>query len=96
MNAERLENLAKDLRTLSAGGFDARKTSFVEIQHWRMATRPVLTICGMALDHPALGRKPIQTSEVYYLDLQLGIARTLSRWYRLGVPFEMPPSTFHQ
>lgn len=41
---------------------------------------------GVVEGHPKLGTgREITTSQTFYLDTELGIARTLNRWYRLGV-----------
>ena len=87
-DALRLEGLAADLRAIDAGEFQLEPGAGVELESWRLVHRPVLSMIGVAIDHPRLGTKPIETSEVYFIDLDLGIARTLSTWYRLGVPFK--------
>jgi len=45
-----------------------------------------LCLAGFAAGHPLLGTKHIATSPVWVLDPGLRWARTLSRFYRLGVP----------
>jgi hypothetical protein len=45
-----------------------------------------LALTGFAAGHPRLGSRPIVTSQLWTLDPQLRWARTLSRFYRLGVP----------
>lgn len=54
---------------------------------WRL----VLVITGLALTgftagHPLLGNRKIITSPLWVLDPDLRWARTLTRFYRLGVP----------
>lgn len=87
-DALRLEELAFDLRAIEAGEFPLELGNAVGLESWRLVRRPVLSMTGVAIDHPRLGTKPIETSEVYFIDLELGIARTLSTWYRLGAPFK--------
>ncbi|WP_420024058.1 DUF6634 family protein (plasmid) [Cereibacter azotoformans] len=60
------------------------------LDHWR----PVLTLGGVPLlwgrvsRHPRLGDALITTSPLIALDRDAGWARTFSRWYKLGVPFD--------
>jgi hypothetical protein len=45
-----------------------------------------LALTGFAAGHPMLGARAIVTSPLWVLDPKLCWARTLSRFYRLGVP----------
>ncbi|WP_145109916.1 DUF6634 family protein [Cereibacter sediminicola] len=60
------------------------------LDHWR----PMLTLGGVPLlwgrvsRHPRLGDALITTSPLIALDRDEGWARTFSRWYKLGVPFD--------
>jgi hypothetical protein len=92
-DASRLEQLARDLRAIAAGSLAIDNTASVELANWRLAYRRVLSLNGVSIDHPTLGTKAIHTSEVYFIDLDRGLARTLSRWYRLTTPFTPLPST---
>jgi hypothetical protein len=91
-DASRLEQLACDLRAIAAGSLKIDKDASVELANWRLTYRRVLSLNGLSIDHPMLGTKPVHTSEVYFIDLERGIARTLSRWYRLTTPFTPPAS----
>jgi hypothetical protein len=95
-DASRLEQLAGDLRAIAAGNLTIDKETAVELANWRLTYRRVLSLNGVSIDHPTLGTKSIHTSEVYFIDLDRGIARTLSRWYRLTTPFTPPGSTSEQ
>jgi hypothetical protein len=80
---ERLRSLADDLEAVSAG-LVAERPSAV-ITSWSFATRPAPCLVGNTFGHPKIddGRRAI-TSEVYYVDPNRRLARTLSRWYGLG------------
>ncbi|WP_137157508.1 DUF6634 family protein [Rhizobium sp. FKL33] len=85
--AIRLEALAADLRGVGTKGFTL-STSFVDITDWSLAVRPTACLEGFVWDHPTVGTERVKTSELYYFDKKAGIARTLSRWYRLGQPYQ--------
>jgi hypothetical protein len=52
---------------------------------WTLGRRSVPCLIGRPLGHPAiLDGKPACSSELFYFDPERGIARTMSRWYRLG------------
>ena len=54
---------------------------------WRiMLSVSGLVLTGFAAGHPQLGARAIVTSPLWVLDSKLCWARTLSRFYRLGVP----------
>ena len=54
---------------------------------WRIVlTLSGLALAGFAAGHPLLGARKIVTSPLWVLDPELSWARTLSRFYRLGVP----------
>jgi len=86
-DALRLEELARDLRAIAAGNLSIDDTTCVALANWRLTYRRALSLHGVSIGHPTLGTKPIHTSEVYFIDLDRGIARTLSRWYRLTATF---------
>jgi hypothetical protein len=90
--AAKLESIALDMRGLNRPT-PILRTSAVEIVHWFLSATPVLTISGIAHDHPKLGTKPIATSQVFYINTEAGLVRTLNHWYRLGVPMESSRSS---
>lgn len=56
-----------------------------KIERWAIARRTVPCLVGVATGHPKLGDgHPIFSSELYFLDRARGVARTFSRFYRLG------------
>lgn len=73
--ADDLESIAEDVEALPA----------VAINSWALAQRPVPCLMGRTLGHPSIDDgRPALSSELFYLDPGRGIARTMSRWYRLG------------
>jgi hypothetical protein len=82
--AQRLESLANDLRRLDNPDFPATIPSLVTLSSWRYSSRSVLSLQGVAHEHPLLGTKRVHTSQVFHIDHETGLVRTLSRWYRLG------------
>lgn len=74
--ADDLEGIPNDVETLPA----------VAINSWAIAQRPVPCLLGRTFGHPSIGDgRPALSSELFYLDANRGIARTMSRWYRLGI-----------
>jgi hypothetical protein len=90
--ASKLESIALDLRGLNRPT-PILPTSSIGLSHWFLSATPVLTISGVAHDHPKLGNKTIATSQVFYINTEIGLVRTLNRWYRLGMPMESTPSS---
>ncbi|WP_417811846.1 DUF6634 family protein [Thalassospira alkalitolerans] len=45
-----------------------------------------ILLFGDVEKHPVLGTALISTSDLVWLDVHAGIARTVSRWYKLGSP----------
>ncbi|WP_092930355.1 hypothetical protein [Rhizobium sp. 9140] len=59
------------------------------IENWALARRTVPCLVGIPIGHPTIeDGKPLFSSELFYLDEQRGVARSFSRWYRLGTRVE--------
>jgi hypothetical protein len=85
----RLRSLADDLDRIAQG--DAPTAADLAqaplLVDWKlMLGWSGLCLIGFVAGHPLLGAKTIATSPVWTLDPALRWARTLSRFYRLGVP----------
>lgn len=80
-----LKRLADDLEDLETCG--AAGSSVVFLTDWALMERSVPCLVGRPIGHPAIvdGRATC-TSQLFFLDEQRGVARTLSRWYRLAPP----------
>lgn len=74
--ADDLENLDQDAKV---------PPHTVAIDSWALAQRTVPCLIGRPIGHPSVADgRPACSSELFYLDPHRRIARTLSRWYRLG------------
>ncbi|MGO6808806.1 hypothetical protein ACCS61_14770 [Rhizobium ruizarguesonis] len=80
---ERLRSLADDLEAVTDGWVAERATTV--LASWSYATRATPCLIGNTFGHPKIedGRRAF-TSDVYYVDPSRRLARTLSRWYKLG------------
>ncbi len=79
----RLRDLADDLDQTAKR--DDIGASTVVIYDWALAKRAVPCLNRPRQGHPTIeDGHPLFSSELYYLDEERGIARTLSRWYQLG------------
>lgn len=92
---EKREAALEDLRRLDAGWRPGEATLAVAplIDDWLVASepgRPGYSLYGAVTDHPDLNVdsdvRLMRTSPVVWLDVDARIARTVSRWYRLGEP----------
>lgn len=92
---ERLEALVADLWVLGVSPFDCRRlyndvtlADAPLLENWRLSVRPVPCLEGLSTGHPLLPgfRRLIVTSEISVFSPELGLARSLSRWFRLGEP----------
>lgn len=86
--AERLEELARDLRAIAQGTAptNAELRRAPQLDGWALSVRPARCLTGVVTGHPILRGPIVRTSELYLIDRRRGWARTLSRFYRLGTP----------
>jgi hypothetical protein len=85
---DRLQQLATDLMLFTDGHLNISKQAPV-LDNWTRTHRSATCLTGMVWDHPTLpgdGRR-IVTSDLCLIVEDLGVARTNSRWYRLGRPY---------
>jgi hypothetical protein len=85
----KLRHLASDLNRIAAAVAPtaAELSQAPLLVDWRIVLDlRGLALTGFAAGHPRLGSKKIVTSQLWVLDPQLRWARTVSRFYRLGVP----------
>ncbi|MBD9488757.1 DUF6634 family protein [Ensifer sp. ENS11] len=88
LSAEDAQILSADLRSIEAGL--TRILSFATapvLETHQMYSLRTACLSGYVFGHPALGDgREITTSQMMFTDTEVGIARTLNRWYRLGHP----------
>ncbi|KSV87576.1 hypothetical protein N184_30960 [Sinorhizobium sp. GL28] len=85
-----LRRLASDIESLDTSGPDSGDV--VAINSWSLAQRPVPCLIGRPIGHPAIADdRAARTSELFYFDPEKGLARSFSRWYRLGTPNRPAP-----
>lgn len=78
--------LADDLERVSRDG-PAAIAPTASISDWIVAKRAVPILVGTVLGHPHVkDGKAAATTEVVFWDEHWQLARTLTRWYRLGRP----------
>lgn len=88
--ADHLHRLADDIQTPDVSR--ASSVDVVDINSWFLAARPVPCLIGRTSGHPTIAdRKTARTSELFYFDPERGLARSFSRWYRLGTPDRSTP-----
>ena len=78
----RLRSLANDLESICNGVMPATPEVFVS--DWFLQLKAIPCIVGKVSGHPKVKGEYIATTEVFFLSQPLGLARTSSRWYRLG------------
>ncbi|WP_312886747.1 DUF6634 family protein [Rhizobium laguerreae] len=83
-----VEELLADFHLANSGGLDPDIVANAPVlENYSLAIGPSYALSGVVSGHPhfADGRH-IVTSQLFYLDPERAVARSLSRWYRLGLP----------
>lgn len=96
--------MALDLRELSDDLYSICDLSSLEsirpitsLTEWSLGEHKVFHLKGRVRGHPVLtdGRQ-IESSQVFFFDSDRCLARTLSRWYRLGAQSNDDSIAFRQ
>ncbi|WP_306440367.1 DUF6634 family protein [Rhizobium sp. 18055] len=83
----KLRGLTDDLANI--GCFNWQQPTAVHITDWFVGRRAVPCLIGRTIGHPNISDgQPMFSTELFYLDVDAGYARTFSRWYRLGRPMD--------
>lgn len=93
MTDPRIQSAMHDVARLRAGwrpGEADLGANVAFIEGWMLAQEPGVegwSLYGRVHGHDRLGEgRMTRTSAVLWLDPEAGLARTVSRWYRLGTP----------
>ena len=84
--ARKLRALSEDLSRLHKPGFLQLQQPETTVSEWYMASHSGLHLRGNVVGHPNVSDGPFESSELWYINEELRLARTLSRWFRLGTP----------
>lgn len=80
------ERLLEDIHRANAGDFEMMDIESAPLlDSYKVVVGHAYALSGIVRGHPRLreGRE-IVTSQLFFLDLERGIARTMNRWYRLA------------
>jgi len=85
LDSEATERLLDDIRRVNTGTFDMRAVADAPtLEGCRVTIGTAYALTGLVFGHPRLtDGKEIVTSQLFYLNSEIGIARTMNRWYRL-------------
>ena len=90
----RLASLVDDIARIEAGEGPTREDleRAPLIDGWQFGLRSETCLTGRITGHPTLGdTRNGRTSILFAMDINAGWVRTLSRWYRLGLPAASNP-----
>ena len=81
--ASSLMQVATDLSELRTPGYLEALEPEATVSNWYLSPIEVLSLRGNVKCHPRLRDGPFESSQLFYFNKELHLARTLSRWYRL-------------
>lgn len=86
LDSEATERLLDDIRRVNDGTFDMGAVADAPtLEGYRVTIGTAYALTGLVSGHPRLtDGKEIVTSQLFYANQDLGICRTMNRWYRLG------------
>ena len=88
------ESVVADLKEVLQHGWPSKELLEAEgaplLEDWHVSSRHVPNLEGNPVGHPLLDGWT-RTSPLHALSVEAGVARTQSRWYRLGDPWKRPP-----
>lgn len=88
-NPDTMRRVLRDLEDLESGALDTAKimTKAPLLEDHRLVLGWCHAMKGIVTGHPLLpDGNEVVTSQLIYMNPDIGLARTLSRWYRLGTP----------
>ncbi len=87
-DAQTLARLADDIRKAVSDGFDPEMLAAAPfLDEYALVPHPTAALTGIVTGHPRIadGRR-CSSTQVFHIDTEQGVARTLNRLYRLGRP----------
>ncbi|MFN3133922.1 DUF6634 family protein [Roseibium sp.] len=85
---EKLQGLLDDLKALRAGNYPSLMTlsNAPFLDDYSVISRGIAALSGEVTGHPTISgnNEPMLSSPLFVVLKDIGAARTLSRWYRLG------------
>lgn len=88
-NPDIMRRVLRDLEHLEAGALDTAEILAIApvLEDHRLVFGWCHAMKGIVTGHPSLADgDEVVTSQLIYMNPDIGLARTLSRWYRLGAP----------
>ncbi|WP_261332723.1 DUF6634 family protein [Rhizobium leguminosarum] len=87
MDSEATVRLLDDIRRANAGDFEIASVADAPVlDDYKAVLGRAYALTGIVCGHPRLtDGKEIITSQLFYLNEELAICRTMNRWYRLGM-----------
>lgn len=85
----RLKRVVADMEAIAQGHHPSRDVlnETPLLTGWKLSVRPEPCLTGIIEGHPMIrDLRPVLTSGVWVLAPELGYARTLNRFYALGLP----------
>ncbi len=86
--ARAFRELANDLDKVDEEGFLASVRPYAVLTNWSLITEDAVCLVGDVEGHPDLEDGRVTTAQVFYCNLDAGLARTYFGWFR----FEGPPA----
>lgn len=88
VGADTLARLTDDIRKAASEEFDPGLLAGAPfLDEYALVPQPAAGLTGIVTGHPRIadGRRCFST-QVFHINAEQGVARTLNRWYRLGRP----------
>ncbi|QFY60489.1 hypothetical protein FZ934_08630 [Rhizobium grahamii] len=86
IDSQTTERLLEDIHRANAGEFEMIDIANAPLlDGYKAVVGHAYALSGIVSGHPRLREgKEIVTSQLFFLDAERGIARTMNRWYRLA------------
>lgn len=87
-DAATLARLADDIGKVGSERFDPSMLDHAPfLDEYALIRQPALSLTGIVSGHPRISDwHRCLSTQIFYLDIERGVARTVNRWYRLGRP----------